>query len=346
MNKSTVEKYIKQIIDGMYRHFNYTIEDFSFIGDMDFNWGLSKVNEDGIKKYLIFTGINKGITEENFENHLCSRLNCDRENLIKIVTVSNSNESNEVQNKLNYLNASNTMEDNLIILDLAARSVHISHSRIESEASEVGRIMNSYVKMKESRYRSYVTYSIIGINIIMFIISVLLSMKSPIPPSSYIMDIDNYTLVTLGAKYNPFIIQGQWYRLFTCMFLHGGLIHVAVNMYSLYSLGTLVERLYGKYKYILVYIFSGIVASLFSFIFSPGISVGASGAIFGLLGIIFTFSIKERKRIGTGFLMNIVSNLLINLYIGMTLPNIDNYAHLGGLLSGMAIGALVSINKE
>jgi rhomboid protease GluP len=162
-----------------------------------------------------------------------------------------------------------------------------------------------------------------------------------------LLSTDQSVLILLGANYNKFVLQGEYYRLLTNMFLHGGLLHIALNMYALYSIGPLVERIYGRIRYAVIYFISGIIASVFSCIFSQGVSVGASGAIFGLLGTTLVFAIKMRENIGRGFLRNIASVIIINLFIGFSLPNIDNYAHLGGLIGGtIAAILLYKIRKD
>ncbi|MDS0524153.1 rhomboid family intramembrane serine protease [Clostridium sp. SHJSY1] len=187
-----------------------------------------------------------------------------------------------------------------------------------------------------------VTVSLIAINIVVFIISALMT-------TNFVknLSIDDYTLAILGAKYTPLINQGQWWRLFTCMFLHGGLIHIAVNMYSLYSIGTQIEEIYGRYKYLIIYIISGLTASLFSYYLSPNsLSVGASGAIFGLLGAILAFAIKERERMDKGVIGNIIITIAFNLYLGTAvLSNIDNYAHVGGFIGGLIVAGICLIKK-
>lgn len=130
------------------------------------------------------------------------------------------------------------------------------------------------------------------------------------------------------------------------MFLHGGIVHVAVNMYSLYAIGPMVERVYGKAKYIAIYFISGILASIFSYAFSTSVSIGASGAIFGLLGAVLIFAFKSKGKTGSGFIKSILSVIFINIFIGATLPNIDNFAHMGGLLGGMLVAFLVSFRTE
>ena len=128
------------------------------------------------------------------------------------------------------------------------------------------------VKYKES----LVTYILICINILIFILTSFLSKN--------IYNIDSYTLIALGAKVNVLINNGQPWRLITCAFLHGGLAHIAFNMYALKIIGSEVEYVYGKVKYISIYLISALGGSVFSYLFNAdSISVGASGAIFGLL---------------------------------------------------------------
>lgn len=179
-----------------------------------------------------------------------------------------------------------------------------------------------------------ITNILIGLNVIMFIVSVLIS--------GQIFDIDTDVLVTLGAKVNYLIDQGQIYRLVTAMFLHGGLMHIAFNMYALYALGDFIETIYGKTGYVVIYFVSGIAASLLSYVLSPAaVSVGASGAIFGLFGAALVFGIKERDRIGKDFLINIGSVVFINIFIGMSQRNIDNAAHFGGLIGGIVVAFII-----
>lgn len=165
--------------------------------------------------------------------------------------------------------------------------------------------------------------------------------------SKSIVDIDSMTLLEMGAKYNPLISRGEVWRLFTAAFLHGGILHLACNMYSLYAVGTQVERIYGKVKYIIIYILSALGASVLSYLLAPrSLSVGASGAIFGVLGAILVFVIKEKNKLSKGALGNILSVIALNLYIGFTIPNIDNYAHIGGLIVGIIISIILTFNID
>jgi rhomboid protease GluP len=166
-----------------------------------------------------------------------------------------------------------------------------------------------------------------------FLISVYLSKD--------IIDINPNVLDYLGAKDNALISNGEYYRLLTSTFLHSGIIHITMNMYSLFAIGPLVEKYYGRLRYILIYLLSGIFASLASFILSPYMSVGASGAIFGVLGATLVMAYKLRERIGKSFLKNVMIVVVVNLIFSFSIPNIDVYAHLGGLVSGVILSGIM-----
>ncbi|MGQ9472975.1 MAG: rhomboid family intramembrane serine protease [Candidatus Caldatribacteriaceae bacterium] len=150
-------------------------------------------------------------------------------------------------------------------------------------------------------------------------------------------------LLRWGAKFGPLIAHGEWQRLFLCIFLHGNLWHLFFNIYALFQLGRLTEGIYGQRKFFIIYLFSGVIGSLFSFLFNFNrIGVGASGAIFGLAGILVGGGIKYRNTSLSRVGMSILPFVLINLAIGFTVPAIDNAAHVGGLLGGMFLGWIVA----
>ena len=181
---------------------------------------------------------------------------------------------------------------------------------------------------KEIDFKKYkFTYSLIIINIIIFFIEILRARS--------IIDIDIYTLIEMGAKVNPLINRGEIYRFITAGFLHGGIIHIFFNMSALNIIGKEVESIFGGKKFLQIYILSALGGNLFSYLFSPrNISVGASGAIFGLLGAMLIFGLKERYRIGKSYVKNIIQTIGLNIILGITIPNIDNFAHIGGLVIG------------
>lgn len=141
-----------------------------------------------------------------------------------------------------------------------------------------------------------------------------------------------------GAKVNAKIAAGEVWRLITPVFIHAGIWHIFVNMYSLYALGPAVERLFNSQRMLFVYLLSGVSGVILSLGFSPRPSVGASGAIFGLLGSLGTFIYRHRNRLGQAGrlqLRQIVLVTVLNLGLGL-MPMIDNWGHLGGLLAGIA----------
>ena len=146
-------------------------------------------------------------------------------------------------------------------------------------------------------------------------------------------------LAALGAKHNAAIAAGQYWRLVTPIFLHGGLLHFFFNMYALYNLGREVEAFMGPARFLLVFFYAGVAGTVFSLLFTPNPSLGASGAIFGLIGAQGIFLYRHRQLFGERGrrgLQQIIMIALINLAIGLQ-GNIDNWAHVGGLLGGVGL---------
>ena len=183
-----------------------------------------------------------------------------------------------------------------------------------------------------------ITYILIFINIVMFVLMYMLGNGSE----------NTNTLIDFGANYILLTKAGEYYRLITSGFLHIGVIHLLLNMYSLYIVGTQVEYFYGKVKYIIIYLFSLIMGSLFTVALSSvnTVSAGASGAIFGLLGSILYFGVKYRGYIGNSLVNQIVPVVVLNLIIGFTTPGIGNAAHIGGLVGGYLISMAVGIGID
>ncbi len=149
-------------------------------------------------------------------------------------------------------------------------------------------------------------------------------------------------LIADGAKYNEAMLQGQYWRFVTPIFLHANLLHVGLNMLNFVVLGVFIERIVGHLRFLLIYIVTGVVSIIASFVFSPQeISVGASGAIFGLVGAYSIFVLVHRQAFNRGGIPALLWLLFIiglNLSIGFFVQNVDNFAHLGGLLSGFLLG--------
>jgi len=154
------------------------------------------------------------------------------------------------------------------------------------------------------------------------------------------------TLIKYGAKYNPLILQGEWWRFITPIFLHIGFLHLAMNTLALYYLGTEVERLFGRARFLFIYLIAGFTASIASFLFSPQVSAGASGAIFGCFGALLYLTVIYPKQFFRTIGMNVIVLLVINLVFGFTAPGIDNAGHLGGLAGGFLATGIVHFPKR
>lgn len=189
-----------------------------------------------------------------------------------------------------------------------------NHNKTDAEK------VNEVFKMK----RPYITYALIIINVLLYFI--------PLLTGSYDKLINDFCI------YAPAIKSGELYRLFTGIFLHGNLLHLAFNCYALYILGMQLESFMGKIKYLIIYLFAGLTGALFSMIFSNySASIGASGAIFGIMGAIVYFGYHYRVYLGNVIKSQIIPVIVLNLAIGFLSSGIDNFAHIGGLIGGFLI---------
>lgn len=166
----------------------------------------------------------------------------------------------------------------------------------------------------------------------------------------YILQILFPSLTTLGAVNGSLVRSGQVYRLVTGMFMHGSIWHLLCNMYSLYVIGCATENYFGKKKFLLIYFVSGIIGSMFSCIFNTGWSLGASGAIFGLMGALCYFGYYYRLYMGKALYSEIIPVIVLNLALSLVVSNIDFYAHIGGLIGGgfitMGLGIKNKTDKQ
>lgn len=182
-----------------------------------------------------------------------------------------------------------------------------------------------------------VTNILIAINILIFILMYVFGNGSE----------DNLTLVAFGANYAPLVKQGEVYRLITSTFIHIGILHLFFNMYALSIIGLEIEKFYGKSKFLIVYLLSGIMGSLASCIFSADyISAGASGAIFGLFGSLLYFGLQYRATLDGFLRSSIMPVIVLNLVIGFVIPGIDVSAHIGGLIAGFMISKILGVDGK
>lgn len=173
----------------------------------------------------------------------------------------------------------------------------------------------------------YITYSIILICLAVFAVMTLVGGST-----------NTNVLIFFGAKVNSLISAGQYWRLFTCIFIHIGFTHLFFNLYSLFVLGKFTETILGHGRLLIIFLLSGLSGSILSYLLSPNISAGASGAIFGLLGAFVAYGWKNKYFWKSGLITNLLVVLGINIFLGLVSPGIDNYAHLGGLFIGVILG--------
>lgn len=332
-----IDKFIKDIIEKLIRENNYRVMEISTNAGLESSWIAVNEKED-FYDVLIFSSnlAIKDLNREYIKEYIQSLFINKPINLNIAVLIDKEIDSSLI----NFLDI-NLIKDISFVLDYNNRSIVYAGEGTRSIVEDIVKVPkekeNIYYNENniDSHEKATITKIIIGINIFMYLITAFLSKN--------ILSSDIRVLVFLGAKANSFINNGEYYRLITSMFLHGGLIHLALNMYALNSIGPLIENYFGKVKYLIIYFISGILSSYFSYLFSPSVSIGASGAIFGVLGATLIIAYKNRKRGGKEFLNNIISVIVVNLILGFSIPNVDNFGHIGGLIGGIIV-TLILIN--
>ncbi len=203
---------------------------------------------------------------------------------------------------------------------------------IEHRASDVGR-----AGPQPPKWRPAVTWAILAINIAVWVLDVasgpLFELWTGIPAGNL--------LLNLGAKRTDLILAGQVWRLVTPIFLHIGLLHLAFNSYAIYVIGPQIECFFGPYRFLSIYILSGIYGVLMSFALSPAPSAGASGAIFGLIGTQAVFFYRYRNAFGDRGRRQLYSTLMViafNMVLTFSASRIDVWGHIGGLIAGAVLG--------
>lgn len=194
-------------------------------------------------------------------------------------------------------------------------------------------------RIEAARPRPIVTQTIIGLNVLIFVLMVVRGV-SPVGPSSE-------DLLRWGADFGPLTLNGQWWRLFTSIFLHFGIIHLGLNMYVFHQIGNLAEALYGRGKYLFLYLFTGVMGNIASLFMHPlSVGAGASGAIFGVYGAFLGFLVVRRSVIAKPAMQQMMRSMTtflgINLVYGLMSPNTDLSAHIGGLVAGFLLGCYLT----
>ncbi len=195
-----------------------------------------------------------------------------------------------------------------------------------------------------NEFKKYpITYGLVIVNIIIYFFSAFLSQN--------FIDMDMETLVDMGALFGPYtVLKDEWWRLFTAMFLHGGMTHLLMNMFSLFLIGRGAEMYFDTKSYLTLYLFSGLIGGLASLYMHPvSVGVGASGAIFGVFGALAGFFLAHREKIAShtkAFMKDFGIIIGINLIIGFSIESVDVSAHVGGLIVGLTGGFILSKNPK
>ncbi len=235
------------------------------------------------------------------------------------------------------------LPEGVIDADLASRAAGAlpAVAKVTAEARAFGRdLLEFRSSLQSSAHRDFVTPTLIGACILVYVAMVATGVPPLFPSGVQLLD--------WGASQGvSVVLDREYWRLATTIFLHGGLIHLAMNMWSLFVVGPLVERLYGNLAFAVIYVASGIGGALASLMVSPlRVGVGASGAICGILGALVAFLIVHRraipKSILTSFRVSLTSVVILMAILGYFVPNIDQQAHLGGLGAGFLCGLLLS----
>ena len=246
-----------------------------------------------------------------------SEKNIDNVFVKDIDEIKKNKEINEI-----FPNMKNDLYQSKNSLDLLLNVTNDINKKTETDNKKYEKIF--------SRKKILITYIIIAICILMYIITVL-------------MGLNNMNLLILGANNIELLKHGQVYRLITYGFLHGSIIHLISNMYCLYVIGSQVENNLDKKRFLIIYFISMITGGLLSALFNDGISIGASGAIFGLLGALLYFGFHFRLYLSEALRTRIIPVIILNLIIGFAVPGIDVACHIGGLIGGFLSAMMVGI---
>lgn len=185
--------------------------------------------------------------------------------------------------------------------------------------------------------RLFVAYALMAANVLVFAVETIAGVS---PTQPLVAD-----LVRWGADFGPLTTHGQWWRLVTCTFVHAGILHLAMNMYVLFSIGPFLERLLGNIPFVVLYLFAGICGSIVSLAHAPSIvSIGASGAIFGLYGALAGFLLRSKGTLPKELLQQLLRTagafVVYNVLFGLAVSGLDQAAHAGGLVGGF-LGGLI-----
>jgi rhomboid protease GluP len=231
-------------------------------------------------------------------------------------------------------------ESEAAVVSLAQRRAQVEAREAEAQRQRAREQARS---SPAERAKPWVTYALIGLNALVWIAMVASGVHAYQPAGGVLLD--------WGANLGILTSSGQWWRLLTAMFLHAGIFHLGFNLYFAWVVGRVCEQIFGSTAFTVVYFGSGLIASLVSSAWQPAVvSVGASGALFGVFGAFLAFTVRRRSMLPPEFVRSVLRNGLIligvNLAIGIAIPGIDVVAHIGGLAAGFGIGYLIATLAE
>lgn len=253
----------------------------------------------------IFTDVRENVELDNQKNYDCIYIN-DEKDIKKFNFVTNI--FPDIVKKLKF------SEEGMQLFIKITSDINKKNKKDQVQAEDI-------FKPK----KPIITYTLISINVLVFAIMILFNLYEE--------------FINKFALFGPFVVElKQVYRLFSSGFIHANIMHLLFNSYALFIIGSQIESFLGKTKYLIIYFFSMLSGSLLSIILSKGASVGASGAIFGLMGAMLCFGHYYRAYIGTAVRSQIVPLIVVNLIIGFIFKDhIDSFAHIGGLIGGFLI---------
>lgn len=265
-------------------------------------------------------GENVNLKDKNYENIKCA----------EVRNVDDLKKYSFIMNKFpNILEIENTKEEGIELFIKLTEEINKKNFEETKKAEKVF-----------SKKKPIMTYIFMAICLVLYVLTAI--------ESGNFIDLNSNVLRKYGALVNLNSMNSnvEFYRLITSIFLHGGLIHLVCNMYSLYIIGPQLESFFGKVKYSIIFIGSGLIGNLLTLAFLQDTSVGASGAIFGLLGALIYFGYHYRVYLSSVIKSQIIPLIILNLVIGFMFTSINNLAHIGGLVGGVLLSMAVGVKYK
>ncbi len=306
--------------------------------DEQFNFDLFKTNQIvkkikkktlsmNLKTLSIFLNLGDNVDEVNKDNYNFGNIDC-----VEIKEMNDFKNYDFITEVFpNITSATDFKEKGAELFIKITKDINRKNEEETTQAEELFKVK-----------KPVITYIIIALNIIVFLLTYIFGKGST----------DANTLVDFGGLYKAAVVGKygvyELYRLVTSIFLHNGIFHLLFNMYALYILGPQLESFFGKFKFTLIYLISGIAGNLLSLLFISNntVSVGASGAIFGLMGALLYFGYHYRVYLGSVIRSQIIPIIILNLILGLLISGVNNFAHIGGLVGGVLTAMMVGIKYK